>query len=292
MATEALVLEERARAETRPATGGRILELRRHRVELGGVSIDRVDLPAAVERIRGFLRAGTPHQIMTVNLDFLSIAERDASFQETINNADLAVADGMPLVWASRLRGEPLAERITGVELVDETCRLAVEEGHGVFLLGAADGIAEAAARELERRYPGLRVVGVYAPPFGPMSAEEDANVVAMIKDAAPGVLFVALGAPRQDLWIREHLHRIGVPVAMGVGCVFDLLAGRASRAPAWMQRAGLEWSYRLVQEPGRLWRRYVLDDMPTFGRLVMGTMRSARGIGLLPAEPMVERPV
>jgi len=247
-----------------------VVELRRRRVDIGGVLIDQVGLEMAVERIRGFLASGSAHQIVTVNLDFVSLAERQPAFRETINLADLAVADGMPLVWLSKLRGQPLEARITGHELVAESCRLAVESRQGVFLLGATPLVVEAAARELQARHPGLTIAGTYSPPFAPLTPEEDARIIRKVRDAAPGFLFVALGPPRQDLWLRTHLEELGVPVCIGVGCVFAILAGQVKRAPAWAQRSGLEWSYRLMQEPGRLWKRYFLHDLPLFARLVM----------------------
>jgi N-acetylglucosaminyldiphosphoundecaprenol N-acetyl-beta-D-mannosaminyltransferase len=248
-----------------------------------------VDLATAIERMRRFVHSGSPHQIMTVNLDFLRIADRTPDFRETINGADLAVADGMPLVWVSRLQGQALPARITGVELVDEACQIAASSGTGVFLLGAASGVAEAAARRLEHRVPGLDVVGVYSPPFGRLTPEENARIIGLIRAARPGFLFVALGAPRQDLWIREHRDQLGVPVAMGVGCAFDLLAGRVSRAPMWMQRAGLEWSYRLLQEPRRLWRRYMVDDLPMLIRLVLVTRRTSRARRTATTRPVAD---
>ncbi len=275
MATETWAISEFTKPGPRPALT--TVAGRRQRIELSGVLIDRVDLQTAVQRIDDFLTSSAAHQVVTVNLDFVSIAQRDARFRETINEADLAVADGMPLVWVSRLKGEPLAERITGVELVDQSCRLAAGFEQGVFLLGAAPGVAEAAGRTLETRYPGLRVVGTYSPTFDGRDGDEDERIVDMIQKARPDLLFVALGAPKQDLWIHAHLQRINVRLAMGVGCVLDLLAGRVTRAPRWMQRSGLEWSYRLVQEPGRLWRRYVLDDVPMLGKLVMSAVRDGR---------------
>jgi N-acetylglucosaminyldiphosphoundecaprenol N-acetyl-beta-D-mannosaminyltransferase len=183
----------------------------------------------------------------------------------------------MPLVWLSHMMGEPLAERVTGVALVEESCRLAALTDGSVFLLGAAPGVAAAAGRELQRRYPGLRIAGTYAPRLGPLSPCENDDMVGLVRHSAPDFLFVALGAPRQDLWIREHLPWLGVPVAMGVGCVFDVLAGVVDRAPAWMQHAGLEWAYRLHREPRRLWRRYLVDDTRTLGHLVLSTARLAR---------------
>jgi N-acetylglucosaminyldiphosphoundecaprenol N-acetyl-beta-D-mannosaminyltransferase len=163
-----------------------------------------------------------------------------------------------------------LAERVAGVELVNESCRIAAEQGLRVFLLGAGPGVAEAAGRRLQASYPGLLVAGTYSPPIGTLRHTENEHIVDMIRDVHPDFLFVALGAPRQDMWIREHQHLLQVPVAMGVGCVFDLLAGTVKRAPVWMQRTGLEWAFRLVQEPTRLWRRYLVNDLPMLARLAM----------------------
>lgn len=275
MATEALVIEG-SPAIPRAATAG-MLEPRRPRIDLGGTLIDQVDRSTALDCIRGFLVSGSAHQVVTVNLDFLSIAATDVRFQQTINRADLAVADGMPVVWLSKLKGRPLNERVTGVDLVDDCCALAAETGRGVFLLGAGPGVAEEAAKRLVQRHPGLSVVGTYSPAMGSQSADEDAHMLEIIREAAPSFLFVALGAPRQDIWIRDHLDELDVPVAMGVGCVFDLIVGSVTRAPGWMQQLGLEWAYRLVQEPGRLWRRYLLKDIPMLGRLVVDTALRGR---------------
>jgi N-acetylglucosaminyldiphosphoundecaprenol N-acetyl-beta-D-mannosaminyltransferase len=246
----------------------------RRRVEVGDVLVDQISLEGAVDRIRAFLLAGVARQVVTVNMDFLSIASRDAAFRETINQADLAVADGMPLVWLSRMHGEALPERVAGVELVDGACRLAAELGQGVYLLGARPGVADAAARELQAGHPGLQIAGTYAPPHRPLTADEDDRMTQRIRDTSPGLLLVALGAPRQDLWIRSHKANLGVRVAMGVGCTFDVLAGTLERAPGWMQRAGMEWAFRLGHEPGRLWRRYLVRDLPVFTRLLISSAR------------------
>jgi N-acetylglucosaminyldiphosphoundecaprenol N-acetyl-beta-D-mannosaminyltransferase len=246
-------------------------ESRQHRVELGGILVDPVNLPGAIDRIEHFVRSGQPHQVVTVNLDFISIACRNRDFLATLNGADLAVADGMPLVWLSRLKGEALQERVAGVDLVHESCRLAADLDASVFLLGATPGVAETAGRTLTSLHPGLRIAGTYSPPVGPLSPSENQHIVRLVRQAAPDFLFVALGAPRQDLWIREHQAELQVPVAMGVGCVLDLLAGNVQRAPLWMQRHGLEWAFRLGQEPQRLWRRYLLNDLPMLARLALG---------------------
>jgi N-acetylglucosaminyldiphosphoundecaprenol N-acetyl-beta-D-mannosaminyltransferase len=246
------------------------------RLDLFGVRVDQVTLDAAMARVCAFLNDGLPHQIVTVNLDFLYLADRDPAFRATINEADLVVPDGMPLVWLSRLLGSPLKARVTGVDLVDASCRVAAEAGAPVFFLGGRPHVSAAAAQRAREHYAGLTVTA-YAPPHGPISPEEDERIVAMILEARPSFLFVALGAPRQDQWIRDHRERLGVPVAMGVGCVLDLLAGTVRRAPEWMRSSGFEWSYRLFQEPRRLWRRYLLDDLPLLGRLFLLAMGPGR---------------
>jgi N-acetylglucosaminyldiphosphoundecaprenol N-acetyl-beta-D-mannosaminyltransferase len=285
LATEALALGRSPATDVLLADAPAITEIQRQRVDLAGILIDQVDVGRAIERIGCFARSGGAHQLVTVNVDFLRIAERNPEFRATINQADLAVADGMPLVWASRLMRQPLPERVTGVELVDACCGMAAEAEDGVFLLGAGPGVADAAAMELRDRYPGLRVDS-YAPPFGPLDPDEDERITNMILAAAPTYLFVALGAPRQDLWIRAHQDRVMVPVAMGVGCVLDLLAGAAQRAPAWMRRSGLEWSYRLAREPGRLWRRYILNDFPMLGRLILASVPAGPASALDSSQP------
>lgn len=235
------------------------------------VTVHRVTAADVRERLEHFLHSGAPHQIVTVNMDFLRLARTNTAFRAALNTADLAVPDGVPVLWAARLLGHPLAERITGVDLVDMGARLAAERGYSIFLLGAAPGVADAAAAELSRRYPGLRVAGVFSPPFGELSAEANARMVAMVRDARPDMLFVAFGAPRQDIWIARHRQELGVPVMVGVGGTFNFLAGRIPRAPVWMQRHGLEWLYRLKQEPRRLWKRYLLGDLPLFVAFVLG---------------------
>jgi N-acetylglucosaminyldiphosphoundecaprenol N-acetyl-beta-D-mannosaminyltransferase len=243
-------------------------------VRILGANIDQVRMDEAMKTIHGFVVSQQPHQVVTVNLDFLRIAQENPEFQGVINRSDLAVADGMPLVWASQWLGTPLPERVTGVELVDECCALAAREGYSIFLLGGAEGVPEAAAAKMVERHPGLQIAGTYSPPMGPFSPEEDAKIVDMIRAAKPQMLFVAFGAPKQDIWIAQHRNTLGVPVAVGVGGVFNFLTGRVRRAPEWMQRSGLEWLYRVSQEPRRLWRRYFVQDMPVMMQMAAEAMQ------------------
>jgi N-acetylglucosaminyldiphosphoundecaprenol N-acetyl-beta-D-mannosaminyltransferase len=181
----------------------------------------------------------------------------------------------MPLVWASGWLGDRLPERVTGVELVDRCCSLAAANDYGVYLLGGEDGVAEAAGEVLQERHSGLRVVGAYSPPVGQFTEDEDQKMVSLIQEAEPHILLVAFGAPKQDLWIAQHQHQLKVPVAMGVGGVFNFLTGRVKRAPAWMQEKGLEWLYRVMCEPRRLWRRYFVNDMPVVVKLANEAIRT-----------------
>jgi N-acetylglucosaminyldiphosphoundecaprenol N-acetyl-beta-D-mannosaminyltransferase len=268
-----------------------------------GAYIDYVTLDEAVQRTTEFVADGSPHQVVTVNVDFIRLAQQDREFMSIINRSDLAIADGMPLVWASGWVGDRLPERVTGVELVQKCCELAAQEGYRVFLLGGEDGVAQGAAGILTERCPNLQVVGTYSPPFGPFSEEEDRKMVDMIREARPHILFVAFGAPKQDMWIAQHRDELQVPLAVGVGGVFNFLTGRVSRAPQWMQEHGLEWFYRVVQEPKRLWRRYFLHDLPIVARMAMEGMR-VRSMGVdarratrtlpmpLSAEPVPINPV
>jgi N-acetylglucosaminyldiphosphoundecaprenol N-acetyl-beta-D-mannosaminyltransferase len=238
---------------------------------IAGVSIHRVTLQDALKLISEYVSSGVPHQIVTVNLDFLRIARKDEEFREILNAAPLAIADGMPLIWISRWLKQPLPERIAGVDLLERVAALAASDGHRLFLLGAAEGVAAQAALSLETRHPGLNVAGTYAPPFGPITDFEQSQILSRIRAASPDVLFVAFGAPRQEHWIWRHLDELGVPVCVGVGGSFDIIAGRLSRAPRWMQTSGFEWLYRLALEPGRLWRRYLLKDLPLLLTIARG---------------------
>ena len=249
----------------------------RDRALLCGILLDRVGVADAARRLATYAASPRLHQIVAVNLDCLRIAQVDGAFRQTINEADLAVADGMPLVWASRLGGVPLPERVTGNSLVEKSCELSAATGAGIFLLGARPGIAEAAAQTIATRYPGAVVAGAYSPPFGPLSPRDHREMVERVNRSGARILLVALGAPRQDNWIHAHRDELSVGVAFGVGCGLDLLAGLVPRAPLWMQRAGLEWLHRFRCEPGRLWHRYFVSDTPMFARLVAESIRTDR---------------
>lgn len=231
------------------------------RVRILELSIDRVDMAEVFQRVENHIRDGRPGHIVTVNIRFLSMAMRDHQFADIINGADLAVTDGMPLIWLSRLLKAPVPQRITGCDLIYSFSRLAAEKGYSIFILGGQPGVAEEAARRLCQMNPGLKVAGTH---HGYFSEAEEPAVVELIRQSRPQFLFVGLGSPKQDFWINRWKRELSVPVSIGIGGTLDVVTGRLKRAPVWMQRASLEWFYRLKQEPRRLWRRYILEDVPT----------------------------
>jgi exopolysaccharide biosynthesis WecB/TagA/CpsF family protein len=239
------------------------------RARLLDLPVDALPRSGVEETLSRFVQVGGFHQVITLNLDFLSIASRNAEFRAVVQSSDLVVADGQPVVWAARYLGMPVPERVTGPDLIEMAVRHSQENGSSLFFLGAAPGVASAAVEALTSRMGAFHVAGAYAPPYGPIDGPEDIRIRTMIATARPDFLFVAFGCPRQDLWIRQHAD-LEVPVSIGVGGSFDLLSGAIPRAPRWMQTCGLEWAFRLSREPRRLAKRYLVDDPPIAARLLL----------------------
>jgi N-acetylglucosaminyldiphosphoundecaprenol N-acetyl-beta-D-mannosaminyltransferase len=202
---------------------------------------------------------GQPHHVCTVNPEFLMIARSDSNFANILRRANLTVPDGVGLLWAARRLGQPLPERVTGSDGVPLIAERAAREGWSLFLLGAGEGVAQRAADALVRRYPGLKIAGVYS---GSPAGNEEADIVARVNASGADILFVAYGAPEQDKWIARNLPRLRVTMAMGVGGAFDFIAGVVPRAPETMRRLGLEWLYRLYLQP---WRFRRMLRLPRF---------------------------
>jgi N-acetylglucosaminyldiphosphoundecaprenol N-acetyl-beta-D-mannosaminyltransferase len=236
----------------------------RAQVSILGIPVDDVTYDEALARMAEFIADGRPHQVVTVNPEFIMTAQNDPQFRQILRQSHLNLPDGQGLIWAAQLLGAPLQERVTGVDTVVRLAELSSQKGYSIFLLGAAEGVAAAAARELQNRFPRLRIAGTYV---GSPAADEEDRIVALIQDSDPDLLFVAYGAPRQEKWIARNLARLNAPVAIGVGGTFDFISGDASRAPVWMQRLGLEWLHRLAHQPWR-WRRMLA--LPRFGLLVL----------------------
>jgi exopolysaccharide biosynthesis WecB/TagA/CpsF family protein len=225
-----------------------------------GVPFDNVTTSEAVAAIERMVESRQPHYVVTANVDFLVQGQRDAGLRRIFTEADMVLCDGTPLLWASRFLGNRLPERVAGADLVPVLLRVAAEKGYRVFFLGAKPEVAELAVAKLREEHPSLVIAGHYSPPFKPLDEIDNDEIKRRIREARPDLLFVAFGCPKAEKWIAAHYRDLGVPVVAGIGATIDFLAGRVHRAPHWMQRAGMEWIFRLGQEPRRLWRRYVTD--------------------------------
>ena len=246
------------------------------RLSLGRAMIDNLAFDEALERILQLARGTRGSYVVTPNVDHIVQLEKDVLLQRVYAGADLIVADGMPLVWASYLMGSPLKAKVSGSDLMPELCRRAAQEGLKIFLIGAAPGVARLAADNLAAAHPGILIVGTESPPIG-FDADDAANqhYVDLIKSSDADLIFVGLGAPKQEYWIHRHHAAIGHGVMLGIGASIDFIAGHVKRAPKIMQKTGTEWIYRLAQEPGRLWRRYLGDVV--FVGIVLRSMRRKR---------------
>ncbi|QQE78738.1 WecB/TagA/CpsF family glycosyltransferase [Alicyclobacillus sp. SO9] len=217
-------------------------------------------------------------QIVTVNSDILLKSERDKELARIIHNAWLVTPDGTPIIWLSRLIGNPLPERVTGADLVVDICKESEKAGLAIFFLGGNPGVAELAKHRAEEKWHGANIVSTYCPsPEELMDSALSARIVDKINDSGANVLLVGLGAPKQEKWIDRHREEIRPPVLIGVGASFDFLAGTLPRAPKWMQVVGLEWLFRLITEPRRLWRRY-LSDFRILKYFFLAFIKSVKG--------------
>jgi N-acetylglucosaminyldiphosphoundecaprenol N-acetyl-beta-D-mannosaminyltransferase len=232
---------------------------------LFGIDIDALTMPQAVARVRQWTAAPFTkcHYVVTPNVDHTVLLQEHEGLRAAYQYADLILADGHPLVWASRLVGKPLPERVPGSDLVPQTFTAANNEQQAlrVYLLGAAPGVADRAAANMAQQWPYLQTVGTYSPPLGfeknPVECEQ---ILERIAAAQPDLLVVGLGAPKQECWVHAHRERIQAKVALCVGATIDFLAGEKKRAPRWMQRCGVEWLHRMLSEPRRLVKRYAKD--------------------------------
>ena len=233
---------------------------RQHPVAILGLPLNNMSAGETVEAMERLIHSGGTHQICPVNLDVWLNSLTDPHLHRIMAGCTLVLPDGMPLVWASGLLGCPLAERVTGIDLVPRMAELSARKGYKIFLLGGKPGVADRAAHLLEERYPGARIVGTYSPAEENLVRMDHAEILSRIHAAKPDILLVAFGNPKQEKWIWMHRKRLGVPLAMGVGGSFDILVGDTRRAPRWIQNCGLEWFMRMVQEPARLAPRYGRD--------------------------------
>ena len=224
-------------------------------------NISRYNLFETVERFESVIQSNEKIRICVTPVNCVLWAKENEKLKKIYNTADITTADGVPLIWASKALGNPVRGRVTGLDLLPEFAKVAAKKGYTFYLLGAANGVAEKLKRKLESEHNGLRILGTYSPPYKERFDEEDnQEMIDRINQVKPDVLWVSLSAPKQDYWIYENFEKLDVNIAIGVGAAFDVVAGNISRSPEWMQKKGLEWLYRLIKEPRRLFRRYLIE--------------------------------
>jgi N-acetylglucosaminyldiphosphoundecaprenol N-acetyl-beta-D-mannosaminyltransferase len=234
------------------------------RVDVLGVGISAVDTAMVLDEIGRWIAEDERHYVCVTGVHGVMESQRNPDLLRIHNESGLTVPDGMPMVWASHFAGASHVQRVAGPELMPTLLERAAAEGWTSFFYGGMEGVPELLRDRLQQRFPALKVVGTYSPPFRPMTPEEDDAVCEMINDAGADLLWIGLSTPKQEFWMAAHQERVRAHAILGVGAAFDLHAGLTKRAPAWMQLSGLEWFYRLVTEPRRLWRRYLRNN-PAF---------------------------
>jgi len=244
-----------------------------------GVRFAAVQIPDVIRRIEMWIKCDRrAHYITVSNVHGVVESQHDMQVMEALNRSDLNVPDGMPIVWLGRCSGQRLHRRVYGPELFIDFCHKTQGEGYRHFFYGGAPEVVKMLVANLKERCPGIKIAGYYSPPFRALSAEEDEHIIKLINESQADVLWIGLGCPKQELWMYAHRQKISVPAAIGVGQAFNIYAGSVSQAPRWMREHGLEWLFRLLQEPKRLGRRYLVYNTEFLLRVTAGAMRSWLG--------------
>ncbi|MDX1521444.1 MAG: WecB/TagA/CpsF family glycosyltransferase [Anaerolineae bacterium] len=250
------------------------------KVNILGIGIDPVTMPQAIGRISAWVETGVRTYISMCTVHTVMECQRDKAVRQAVNGAGMATPDGMPLVWLSGWKSNSAVSRVYGPDLMLELCRHSQAKGFRHYFYGGAEGIPDQLAQNLKRQFPDLQIAGSFSPPFRPLTSSEDAEIIRMINATGPDIIWVGLGTPKQDLWMMTHRDRLTAPVLIGVGAAFDFHTGRVRQAPKWMQKRGLEWFYRLLQEPKRLWYRYLVYN-PLFILLTMAQLLGVKRYSL-----------
>ncbi len=234
------------------------------RTNILGVGMSVINMDDAIRLSDLFIRSNGQGYICVTDVHGIIEAKSDAAFRSILNGSFMTTPDGMPLVWVGRMQGHKAMRRVYGPDYMLEMCRFSVQRGYRHFLYGGKAGVAEHLGAELTRRFPGLQVVGTYTPPFRPLNSKEEAELAAMVAETKPDVFWVGLGSPKQERFMAQYCGKLDARLMVGVGAAFDIHTGGVKEAPLWIKRIGLQWLHRLIQEPRRLWRRY-LNCVPNF---------------------------
>lgn len=233
------------------------------RIKFMNTDIDNLTMAETLNEIDKLIQKKNCLYVVTPNVDHIVRLEKDEELQKVYKNASLILTDGKPLIWISKWYKTPIKEKISGSDLFPRVCQLAANKNYTMYLLGAAEGVADTAAKNLMKKYPGLNIVGTYSPPFGFEKSKQEMNKIkTQIQDVHPDILIVGLGCPKQEKFMYYHCKELGVPISFGLGASIDFEAGNIKRAPKWMSNHGLEWLYRFSKEPKRLFKRYFVDDL------------------------------
>lgn len=233
------------------------------RIKFMNTDIDNLTMAETLNEIDKLIQKKNCSYVVTPNVDHIVRLEKDEELQKVYKNASLILTDGKPLIWISKWYKTPIKEKISGSDLFPRVCQLAANKNYTMYLLGAAEGVADTAAKNLMKKYPGLNIVGTYSPPFGfEKNKQEMKKIKTQIQDVHPDILIVGLGCPKQEKFMYYHCKELGVPISFGLGASIDFEAGNIKRAPKWMSNHGLEWLYRFSKEPKRLFKRYFVDDL------------------------------
>lgn len=232
------------------------------RMKFMNTEIDNLSMEETLNAIDSLIQKNKNSYVVTPNVDHIVQLERGGELCDVYRDASLILTDGKPLLWIAKWYGTPIKEKISGSDLFPLLCEMAAKKGYTMFFLGAAEGIAATAAKNLVEKYPGLKIVGTYSPPYGfEGNKNELSKIEELIKTARPHILIVGLGCPKQELFIFHNREKLGVPISLGLGASLDFEAGNIKRAPKWMANNGLEWLFRITQEPKRMFKRYLVDD-------------------------------
>lgn len=240
------------------------------RVDVLGVEVSAVSMNEAVEEIAGWIARRDLHYVCVTGVHGVMEAQRDPELRQIHNRSGMTTPDGMPMVWAGRWAGARDITRVYGPDLMIQVCTTGLLPGWRHFFYGGGPGVSEELSAKLSARIPGLRVAGTYTPPFRPLTEGEAGEVISLINESGADLVWIGLSTPKQERWMAEFRPRLSAPVLLGVGAAFDIHAGRTRQAPPWMQKSGMEWFYRLLKEPRRLWRRYLRNNPAFVLRLLL----------------------
>jgi N-acetylglucosaminyldiphosphoundecaprenol N-acetyl-beta-D-mannosaminyltransferase len=260
------------------------------RVDILGIQVSAINMDQTLEILDHWITAGVRQYVCVTGVHGVMESRRDERLQQIHNAAGLVTPDGMPLVWWTRSCGWRHARRVYGPDLLLTCCQRSITTGYRHFFYGGQEGVADLLVRRLTKRFPALAVAGTYTPPFRALTKQEDEDVVQMINAAAPDIVWVGLGTPKQEYWMADHVDRLEAPVLIGVGAAFDFHAGLKRQAPRWMQQSGLEWLFRLSSEPRRLWKRYLLNN-PAFVWLALEKVWRTAAAAQGSKDPSTTRP-